>query len=237
MGFWDWFSRGGRVVRGKANAAMDSIEDATFETTLKQTIQDMKTELRELVDSSADAVANTARLERQHQKIEDQAIDWKKRAKAALQSGREDLARKALGKSKDFDGEAAALEPTVNGAKKISATLQQRIGQLKNRITDAERNAQTLIARRNAAAAQKKIAMALSDVGDSDDAFSTLARFEESVEKEEATALAYDSLAAGNDDQDLASEIAALNTAGDRLEIDDDLAALKAELGAEIMRG
>lgn len=231
MGFWDFFSRGGRVVRGKANAAMDAIEDATFETTIKQTVQDMKSELRKLVNSSADAVANATRLERQHQKVLTQADDWKRRAKTALKGGNEDLARKALMKKKEFESEASKLEPSVTSAKSVAGKLKSRIDQLKQRISEAERNAATLVARRNAAVAQKKVAMALADVGNADDAFATLGRFEQQIEKEEAAAIAFDSLAAGNDDTDLANEIAALEVKSLELDADDDLAALKAELG------
>ncbi len=101
--------------------------------------------------------------------------------------------------------------------------------QLKERINEAERNAATLIARRNAAVAQKKVAMALADVGNADDAFATLGRLEQAVEREEAAAIAFDSLAAGSDDDDLEKQFAALELTGGGM--DDDLAALKAELG------
>jgi phage shock protein A len=228
MGFWDFFSRGGRVARGKANAMMDSIEDSTYETTIQQTVKDMKGELRKLVNSSADAVANATRLERQHGKMDSQGSDWRGRAKAALQGGNEELARKALGKSKEFQQEAEKLAPTLQSAKKVAETLRGRISQLKDRINDAERNAATLIARRNAAVAQKKVAMALADVGNADDAFATLGRLEQAVEREEAAAIAFDSLAGGSEDEDLEKQFAALELSGGGM--DDDLAALKAEL-------
>jgi len=231
MGFWDYFSRGGRVVRGKANAAMDAIEDANFETTIKQTVIDMKTELRNLVNSSADAVANATRLERQHGKILSQSEDWKNRAKMALKGGNEELARKALAKKKEYDSEAKKLKPSADGAKKISGTLQSRIKQLKDRINEAERNASTLVARRNAAIAQKKVAMALADVGNGDDAFATLNRFEQTIEKEEAAAIAFDTLAGGGEEDSLEDEFAALEASSMGAAMDDDLAALKAELG------
>lgn len=229
MGFWDFFSRGGRVVRGKANAAMDVIEDANFETTLKQTIADMKGELRKLVNSSADAIANSTRLERQQAKVLADSEEWKGRAKLALSNGNEDLARKALAKKKEYDSEASKLQPTVTNAQKITETLKARIAQLKERIEEAERNASTLVARRNAAAAQKKVAMALADVGNADDAFATLARFEQAVEKEEAAAVAFDTLADSTDTMSLEKEFAALETKSGAA-TDDDLAALKAEL-------
>ena len=38
----NFFNRAGRVARGQANRGMDSIESATFENTIKQTVRDMK---------------------------------------------------------------------------------------------------------------------------------------------------------------------------------------------------
>ena len=46
MGFFhDVFSRSGRVARGQINKGVGQIEDATFESTVKQTVLDMRTEL------------------------------------------------------------------------------------------------------------------------------------------------------------------------------------------------
>ncbi|MBX3466390.1 MAG: PspA/IM30 family protein [Planctomycetes bacterium] len=233
MGVFDWFSRGGRVARGKANAVMDSIEDATFETTLKQTIADMKGDLRKLVNASADAMANGTRLQRQYDKLIGQSDEWKGKAKAALQGGREDLAKRALAKRAEFDRDAATLKPQVEAAHKSSETIKERIEQLKARITEAERTSSTLVARKNAAVAQQKVAAAIADLGDQDNAFSTLKRFEETVEKQEAAALAFDELAgatSGSKDRDLDKEIALLGLGSSSSGVDDDLAALKAEL-------
>lgn len=234
MGIFDWFSRGGRVAAGKANAVMDAIEDATFETTLKQTIVDMKDDLRKLVNASADAMANGTRLQRQYDKLLGESEQWKGKAKAALQGGREDLAKRALAKRAEFDREAQTLKPQVEAAQKTAESIKQRIEQLKARISEAERTSATLVARKNAAEAQRKVAAAIADLGDQDNAFSTLKRFEESVEKQEAAALAFDELAgatAGTSEADLDKEIAMLGMSGGADAVDDDLAALKAELG------
>lgn len=232
MGIFDWFSRGGRVAAGKANAVMDAIEDATFETTLKQTIVDMKADLRKLVNASADAMANGTRLQRQYDKLMGEADAWKGKAKQALQGGREDLAKRALAKRAEFERDAQTLKPQVEAAQKTADSIKQRIEQLKGRITEAERTSSTLVARKNAAEAQRKVAAAIADLGDQDNAFSTLKRFEETVEKQEAAALAFDELAGASvadAEKDLDKEIALLGMTPDA--VDDDLAALKAELG------
>ena len=51
--FSEIFNRAGRVARGQVNSGMESLEDANFETTVRQTIADMKTELNKVVQSSA----------------------------------------------------------------------------------------------------------------------------------------------------------------------------------------
>ena len=51
--FSDFFGRGGRVARGQMNKGMDSVEDATFEATVKQTVRDMRAELAKTINASA----------------------------------------------------------------------------------------------------------------------------------------------------------------------------------------
>ena len=53
MGFFhDVFSRSGRVARVQINKGMDQIEDATFESTVKQTVADMRTELSKTIGAA-----------------------------------------------------------------------------------------------------------------------------------------------------------------------------------------
>lgn len=237
MGIFDWFGgkpkdeREKRIEEGKRQQRLDQMEEANFEVVVKQSIRDMKADLRKLVNASADAVANNTRLLRQHEKLERQANEWKSKARTALQSGREDLAKRALVKSNEFGTEAATLGPQVEGANKTAEAIKEKIQRLKDKIREAERTSATLIARKNAAQAQKKVAAALSDLGEGDNAFATLKRLETSVEKDEAMAIAFDSLAdGGGDDKELEKELLLLGMGEASSAVDDDLAALKAEL-------
>jgi len=229
MGFFrDLFGRAGRVVRGQANQGMDVVEDATFEATLKQTVRDMKTELNKVVKASAEAMSHHNRLEAEFRKWEQSSADWKDKAKLALDKSNEDLAKKALAKKAESDQQLDTLRPGVEDARTASAALKDKVSDLKRRISEAERNAGTLIARRNAAKASKKVSQALAGVGDSSNAFAALNNFEESVKREEAQAKAFDSLSTDGDEE-LESEFDELETSN----VDDDLAALKAEMGKE----
>ncbi len=225
----DFFNRLSRVFRGKANEGVAAIEDATFESTLKQTVRDMEQELSKVIRASADAMSNYNRLESEYQKWVSQSDDWKAKAKKALTAGNEELAKKALAKKTECDQQVGSLKPSVEDAGVVRDKLKGQVEQLRKRIAEAKRNSSTLIARKNAANAQKKVAQVLAGVHESDNAFSVLKQFEESVEREEATARAYEDMAEGSEDEALAKEFSALDTTDG----DDELAALKAELEKE----
>jgi len=221
----DFFSRLGRVARGQANSGVDAIEDATFEATVNQTVADMRNELNNVVRASAVAMSNYNRLDAEYQKYVHQAQDWKDRAGQALDAGNEDLAKKALAKKAECDRQIASMQQSVDAAQQTSEKLKSQVGELKRKIDEGERTATTLVARKNAAAAQRKVAEAMAGVGNADNAFAALNRFEDTVSKEEATAKAFDQLASTGTDEDLEKQFAQLSGHG----VDADLAALKAE--------
>ena len=226
MGFFsDIFSRSGRVARGQVNKGMDKVEDATFEATVKQTVLDMRNELAKTIGASADAMANYNRLEAEYAKYNQQSQEWYGRANQALDAGNEELAKKALAKKAECDQQVAAMKTGVDAARNASESLKSRVNDLKRRIDEAERTATTLVARRNAAMAQKKVAEALSGAASADNAFAALKNFEESVSKEEAKAKAFDQLAAATgQDEVLEAEFTELKGGT----VDQALAQLKA---------
>jgi phage shock protein A len=221
----DVFGRMGRVARGEANAGVDALEDATFETTVRQTVADMRTELNRVINASAMAMSNYNRLDAEYQKYVRQSQDWKDRAGVALDAGNEDLARKALAKKAESDQQANSMKDAVASAQQTSEKLKAQVAELKHKIDDGERTATTLVARKNAAMAQRKVSEAMAGVGNADNAFAQLNRFEQSVAKEEATAQAFDQLASAGKDDDLEKQFAQLGAHG----VDTELAALKAE--------
>ncbi len=226
MGFFsDIFNRAGRVARGQANEGMGAIEDATFETTVRQTVADMKTELNKVVQSSAMAMSNYNRLDAEYQKYVRQSQDWKNRAGLALDAGNEDLAKKALAKKAESDKQVGSLQAAIESARQASESLKTQVSDLKHKIEEGERTATTLVARKNAALAQRKVSEALAGVGKADNAFAQLSRFEDSVAKEEATAKAFDQLASAGKDSNLESEFAQLQGHT----VDAELEAMKRE--------
>src|SRR6202051_2182780 len=185
MGFFsDVFNRTGRVARGQVNASVSALEDATFESTVRQTVIDMKTELNNVVRSSAMAMSNYNQLDAEYQKYVRQSQEWKDRANLALDAGNEDLAKKALAKKAESDTQVTSMQQAVDAASQASEKLKQQVTELKHKIDEGDRTATTLVARKNAASAQRKVAEALAGVGNADNAFAALNRFEETVSPE-----------------------------------------------------
>ncbi len=170
------------------------------------------------------AMSNHNRLEAEYDKYVRQSADWLARANQALDAGNEDLAKKALAKKAESDQLVAQMKPGVDAARNASESLKGKVAELKRRIDEADRTATTLVARKNAAVAQRKVAEALSGVAEADNAFAALKGFEESVSREEAKAKAFDQLAAAGKDEGLEAEFAQLQGGT----VDSELAALKA---------
>src|SRR5579872_3518662 len=226
----DVFSRLGRVGRGQVNQGVGAIEDATFEATINQTVADMKTELNKVVIASAQAMSNYNRLDAEYQKYVRQSQEWKDRAKQALDAGNEDLARKALMEKAESDKQVASLQTAVDNARQASESLKNQVTEMKHKIEEGERTATTLVARKNAAMAQRKVSEALAGVGKADNAFATLANFEKSVSKEEATAKAFGELASAGSDAGLEQEFKQLQGHT----VDAELEAMKRERGLTV---
>jgi phage shock protein A len=228
MGFFsDIFNRAGRVARGQANQGMSAIEDATFEATVNQTVADMKNELNNVVRASAMAMSNYNQLDAEYQKYVRQSQEWKARAGQALDANNEDLARKALARKAECDKQVTSMQTAVDSAREASDKLKQQVTDLKHRIDEGERTATTLVARKNAAMAQRKVSEALAGVGKADNAFATLANFEKSVSKEEATAKAFGELASASQGKDATLEAEFAQLSGHT--VDAELEAMKRE--------
>lgn len=142
----------------------------------------------------------------------------------ALQAGREDLAKAALEKKAVADKNVADLAPVQAQAAATSANVRQQLDVLKNKLDEARSRQSTLIARSQAAKAQKQIAQSLSGVGS--DAFSKFDKFEGKIEKLESEAEAFEQLA--GESTNLDQEFKKLSSSAS---VDADLLALKQQMG------
>ena len=210
------------IIKANLNDLLDRAEDP--EKMLKQMVIEMEQSVNKATLAVAQAIANEKSLERKLEKARKDKEDWEQKAVLALQSGREDLAKAALEKKAVCDRNYNDLLPILEQARQTSVKLRQQLDQLKNKLEEARTRQSTLIARSQAAKAQKQIAQSFSGVGT--DAFSKFDKFESKIEQLEAEAQAFEQLAGEN--TSLEDEFKKLTSSSD---VDAELLALKAKIG------
>lgn len=216
------FSRISDIFKSNVNDALDKAEDP--EKMLKQMIIEMEESVNKATLAVANSIANEKSLERKLEKARLEMNDWEKKAVQALQANREDLARAALEKKNIAVKNVADLEPIYQTAKATADKMRQQLNSLKAKLDEARSRQSTLIARSQAAKAQKQIAQSFSGVGS--DAFSKFDKYEGKIEQLESQAEAFETLAGEN--TKLEDEFKMLNTSAS---VDGDLLALKAKMG------
>lgn len=216
------FSRIADVFKANVNDALDKAEDP--EKMLKQMVIEMEESVNKATLAVANAIANEKSLERKREKALKEGKDWEQKAMQALKAGREDLAKAALEKKAVSERNFQSLDPIYTQAKTTSNKMRDQLNSLKAKLEEARSRQSTLIARSQAAKAQKQIAQSFSGVGS--DAFSKFDKFETKIEKSEAEAEAYGELA--GDSTSLDDEFRQLSGSSSA---DSDLEKLKAKMG------
>lgn len=188
------FKRISDVFRSNVNDALDNIEDA--EKMLKQMVLDMEASINKATTAIAQAIANEKSLAKKMETARNNSKDWENKAMQALTAGREDLARQALERKALEDRNLQDLIPLHKQAAETSEKLKAQLSQLKSKLDEAKNRQSTLIARSQAAKAQKQINKSLSGIGS--DSFANFDKYEEKILGLEAEATAYEELAGEN---------------------------------------
>ncbi|HOV92469.1 MAG TPA: PspA/IM30 family protein [Candidatus Kapabacteria bacterium] len=216
------FSRISDIFKANINDMLDKAEDP--EKMINQMVLEMEESVNKTTLAVANAIANEVSIQKKLDQARKDQDEWEKKAIQALQANREDLARQALERKNIAAKNIADLQPIYEQAKATTTNLRQQLNQLKAKLDEARMRQTTLIARSQAAKAQKQIAQSMSGVGS--DAFSKFDKFEGKVEKLEAEATAYQQLA--GEQTSLEEEFKKLSTSTD---VDSELLALKAKMG------
>ncbi|TVR63072.1 MAG: PspA/IM30 family protein [Spirochaetaceae bacterium] len=180
MGLFDRFRR---VVKSNLNDMISKAENP--EKMLNQLIVDMNQQLIESKKSVASAIADEKKLERQIQENHAQAQEWERKAMLALKAGKEDLAKEALLRKQDFEKTAAQYKEQWEAQHASVEKLKTALRGLQQKIEEAQRKKNLLVARARRAEAQKKIQETLGGMADTS-AFSAFERMSTKMDQIEA---------------------------------------------------
>ena len=184
MGIFDRFST---LLRSNINDLVSRAENP--EKMLNQLIVDMKSQLAKAKQQVASAIADEKKLQGDAEAMKKQAEDWERRAMLAVQEGRDDLAKQALGRYNEHLHGAQQLHETWLKHKAETEALKLSLRQLNDKIEEAKRKKNILVARAKRAEAQQRIQETMSGMSDKS-AFESFERMTEKIEASERKALA-----------------------------------------------
>jgi phage shock protein A len=187
----------------------------------------MNTQLVEAKKQVASAIADEKRLAKQGEQEAANATEWERRAMMALRAGNEDLAKEALARKKEHDTLAATFQDQWQKQKTSVDQLKRSLRALNDKIEEAKRKKNILIARKKRAEAQKSIQETMHGLKDQS-AFETFDRMAGKIDQLEAEAEAGAEIAEEYTGDTLASKFAGLEQTATA---DDDLMALKRKMG------
>ncbi|MEC9398412.1 MAG: PspA/IM30 family protein [Myxococcota bacterium] len=219
------FGRLGTLLKANINDVISKAEDP--EKILNQLILDMKDQLIEAKKQVAVAIADEKRLKKQLDNELHMAREWEKKAMMAVRAGRDDLAKEALRRKGEHDQLASEFQGQWEAQKAAADKLRESLRQLNNKIEEAKRKKNLLIARKKRAEAQQKIQATMSGLTD-ESAFDAFDRMSEKIEQMEAEAEASSELADDFAGNSLDNQFANLEAESGA---DSELEALKAKMG------
>ena len=182
MGF---FGRLATLIKSNLNELINRAEDP--EKMLNQVILDMNTQLVEAKKQVAVAIADEKRLQKQFNNEAAVGEEWTRKAMMAVRAGDDNLAKEALLRKKEHDQLSEQFKDQWERQRVAVDQLKTALRALNNKIEEAKRKKNVLIARKRRAEAMKNIQETMSGLSDTS-AFETFDRMSTHIDQMEAEA-------------------------------------------------
>ena len=225
MGLFDRLSS---LIKANLNDLISKAEEP--EKLLEQSILDMRSQLAKAKQQVAAAIADEKRLHDQAEAEAKQSQEWGQRAMLAVQQNRDDLARQALMREQEHAEHAQALQRTWESHSAETEKLKSLLRDLNDKIEEAKRKKNLLLARARRAEAQQRIQNTMSGLSEKS-AFEAFARMEEKIEQNERRLTASAEIDEEFSGDRLQSDFKRLEKAAGGLSADARLLELKQKMG------
>ncbi|MBI2407731.1 MAG: PspA/IM30 family protein [Gemmatimonadetes bacterium] len=179
MGIWDRFTT---LFKSNINDMISRAENP--EKMLDQIVVDMRSQLQKAKQQVAAAIADEKRLKDQAESEYKSAQDWEQKAMLAVKEGRDDLAKQALVRQSEHFAHGQQLETTWQAHQAETEKLKNSLRDLNDKIEEAKRKKNLLLARQRRAQAQARINETMSSMSEKS-AFEAFARMEERIDQNE----------------------------------------------------
>ncbi|MDR2397495.1 MAG: PspA/IM30 family protein [Spirochaetaceae bacterium] len=180
------FSRFKTLVSSNINDLINKAEKP--EKMLNQLLMDMSEQLIESKKAVAQAIADEKKLEREAQNQLALSQEWERKAMLAVQAGKDDLAKEALLRKQEHDNAYGEYKKQWDAQHGSVEKLKESLRELQNKIEEAQRKKNLLVARAKRAEAQQKIQSTMSSISGNRTAFDAFDRMAAKVDQMEAQA-------------------------------------------------
>lgn len=222
------FTKLSTVIKSNINDLISKAENP--EKMLNQIILDMRDQLAKAKREVAAAIADERKLKAQVDAEVKQQRDWQHRAMLAVKEGRDDLAKQALLRQQEHAERAQVLQQTWEAQAAETEKLKGSLRQLNDKIEEAKRKRNLLVAKQKRAQAQRRIHETMSGLSDTS-AFEAFNRMADKIEEEERQSLAHAEVTEALAGDTLETEFLRLEAGSEGRDVEDQLLALKAEMG------
>jgi len=216
------------VIKSNLNHLINKAEDP--EKMLDQILIQMRQQLLEAKREVAVTIADEKRLGAQLEAELEQVREWERRATIAVQKGQDDLAREALRRKAEHEQIAIGYKKQWDAQRTSADNLKGALRDLSQKIEEAARKKNLLIARQKRAEAQKHIHEVMTGLSDTS-AFESFDRMATRVEQLEAQASAAVEVSQELTGDTMEQRFRALESSTD---VEQELNALKARVQKEL---
>ena len=207
------------ILKGMFNKGMSKME--TPEVLAEQAEMELESNFKQITESLTSGLATEKLLEQKIQKNNQDLSQWEKRAMLAVEQNNDDMARQCLAKKQEHAQAALQLETQLQEQKKSTAMLKEKHSELKTKLADFRQKKNDMMARMKSQDAVIKANELVAGTGGS-----SMDKWEQKIAEKEAMSQASREMsgAAQVDDQ--------FKEWDKQAGLNDDLAALKASMGA-----
>lgn len=216
------------IMSANINALLDKAEDP--EKMIDQYLRNLESDLGKVKSETAAVMAEETRAKRELDECTAEIAKYQKYAEKALTAGNEADARQFLVKKSQLTEQQTALQQTYEIASANAVKMRQMHDKLSKDIAELNGRKASIKAKISAAKAQERISKMGSSVAGVSNNLSAFDRMEAKANQmlDQANAMAeLNSSAEDNDIENLASKYDSAESPA----VDDELAALKAQLG------
>ncbi len=222
------FQKLSTLIKSNINDLISRAENP--EKMLTQIILDMRDQLGRAKREVAAAIADERKLKQQLEDEVKQARDWEQRAMLAVRENRDDLAKQALVRQQEHAERANTLDQAWRSQAGEIDKLKASLRQLNDKIDEAKRKRNLLVAKQKRAQAQRRIHETMSGLSDTS-AFEAFNRMAEKIEDSERRLLAETEVDEALTVPSVEGEFLKLEAGAGSVAMDDRLAALKQNMG------